>query len=74
MTKVVILAGGKGTRFSEKTIKRPKPLIEVGKSPLIWHIMKHYSKFSHTDFIVLAGYKHKLFNQEFKNQNIKIGI
>ncbi len=77
MTKVVILAGGKGTRFSEKTIKRPKPLIEVGKSPLIWHIMKHYSKFSHTDFIVLAGYKHKLFNQEFKkskykNWNVKV--
>ena len=66
MTKVLILAGGKGTRFSEKTIKQPKPLIRINQRPLIWYIMKHYSKFNLNDFIVLSGYKHKLFNREFK--------
>ena len=48
MTKVLILAGGKGTRFSEKTIKKPKPLIEIGKNSLIWHIMNQYSNFNLT--------------------------
>jgi glucose-1-phosphate cytidylyltransferase len=77
MTKVLILAGGKGTRFSEKTIKKPKPLIEIGKNSLIWHIMNQYSNFNLTDFIVLAGYKYKEFYKEFKkskykNWNIKV--
>ena len=62
MTKVLILAGGKGTRFSEKTIKQPKPLIKIGKSPIIWHIMKQYSNFGLTDFIIL------------KKINIRIGV
>ena len=77
MTKVLILAGGKGTRFSEKTIKQPKPLINIARRPLIWYIMKHYSNFNLKDFIVLSGYKHKLFNKEFKKShynkwNIKV--
>ena len=77
MTKVLILAGGKGTRFSEKTIKQPKPLIRVGARPLIWYIMKHYSNFNLKEFIILSGYKSKAFNQEFKKKcydgwNIKI--
>ena len=71
MTKVLILSGGKGTRFSEKTIKKPKPLIEIGRSPLIWHIMKQYSNFNLTDFIVLAGYKYKEFHKEFKKSKYK---
>ena len=69
MTKVLILAGGKGTRFSEKTIKQPKPLINIARRPLIWYIMKHYSNFNLKDFIVLSGYKHKLFNKEFKTED-----
>lgn len=71
MTKVLILAGGKGTRFSEKTIKQPKPLIKIGKSPIIWHIMKQYSNFGLTDFIILAGYKYKEFHKEFKKNKYK---
>ena len=55
--KVVILAGGKGTRISEYTKSIPKPMIEVGKKPLIVHIMQHYAKFGFKDFIVAAGYK-----------------
>lgn len=71
MTKVLILAGGKGTRFSEKTIKQPKPLIKIGRNPLIWHIMSHYSNYDLTDFIVLAGYKYKEFYKEFKKYKYK---
>ena len=71
MTKVLILAGGKGTRFSEKTIRQPKPLIKVGSRPLIWYIMKHYSNFNLKDFIVLSGYKSKAFNKEFKKKYYK---
>ena len=66
MTKVLILAEGKGPG-PEKTIKQPKPLINIARRPLIWYIMKHYSNFNLKDFIVLSGYKHKLFNKEFKN-------
>lgn len=77
MNKVLILAGGKGTRFFEKTINQPKPLIKIRRKPLIWYIMNHYSRFNLKNFIVLAGYKHKLFNKEFKNPlynkwNIKV--
>jgi len=55
--KVVILAGGFGTRLSELTHSIPKPMVEVGNIPLIFHIMNHYSKFQHCEFIIATGYK-----------------
>ena len=68
MSKVVILAGGKGLRFGEETKKKPKPLISIGPSPLIWYIMNHYSNYNLKDFIVLVGYKYLHFVKEFKKK------
>ena len=65
--KVVILAGGKGTRISEESINKPKPLIEIGTKPIIWHIMKHYSQFGLNDFIICCGYKGYLLKEYFVN-------
>ena len=53
--KVVILAGGLGTRISEESIIRPKPLVEIGGKPIIWHIMKHYSYYGYNDFIIATN-------------------
>jgi len=73
--KVVILAGGKGTRLFEETITKPKPLVKIGNYPIIWHIMKIYSKYGFNDFVVCTGYKHKLLEKFFtslsENWNIK---
>lgn len=55
--KVVILAGGYGTRISEESHLKPKPMIEIGERPVLWHIMKHYSSFGYNDFIICLGYK-----------------
>ena len=55
--KVAILAGGLGTRLSEETTVRPKPMVEIGKHPILWHIMMHYSTFGFTDFVIALGYK-----------------
>ena len=55
--KVVILAGGLGTRLAEETLIKPKPMIEIGGMPIIWHIMKHYAKYGFNDFIICGGYK-----------------
>jgi glucose-1-phosphate cytidylyltransferase len=55
--KVAILAGGVGSRLSEETHLKPKPMVEVGGIPIIWHIMKHYAHFSHKDFYIALGYK-----------------
>lgn len=55
--KVVILAGGFGTRISEESHLKPKPMIEIGGAPILWHIMKYYSHYGYTDFIVCCGYK-----------------
>ena len=55
--KVVILAGGYGTRISEESHLKPKPMIEIGEKPILWHIMKIYSHFGHRDFVVCLGYK-----------------
>ncbi|WP_413385400.1 sugar phosphate nucleotidyltransferase [Bacillus velezensis] len=63
--KVVILAGGKGTRLSELTEKTPKPLIKIGGEALIIHIMNHYSSYGYNDFIVCLGYKNKEFKDFF---------
>jgi len=55
--KAVILAGGLGTRITEETVVRPKPMVEIGGKPLLWHIMKHYSAHGIDDFVVCLGYK-----------------
>ena len=70
LMKVVILAGGFGTRFSEETISRPKPMVEIGRSPIIWHIMKIYSHYGFNDFIVCLGYKGYSIKEYFSNYMI----
>ena len=65
--KVVILAGGLGTRISEETSARPKPMVEIGGRPILWHIMKIYSAFGVTDFIVCLGYKGYMIKEYFAN-------
>ena len=55
--KVVLLAGGFGTRISEESQYKPKPMIEIGGMPILWHIMKEYSYYGHNDFINSDGYK-----------------
>lgn len=55
--KVVILAGGKGTRLTEETEMRPKPMVEIGGRPILWHIMKHYAHYGFTEFVIALGYK-----------------
>jgi glucose-1-phosphate cytidylyltransferase len=64
--QVVILCGGKGTRLSEKTELIPKPLVEVGGKPILWHIMKIYASYGHKDFILCLGYKSHLIEEYFK--------
>jgi glucose-1-phosphate cytidylyltransferase len=65
--KTVILAGGLGTRISEETHLKPKPMIEIGGKPILWHIMKIYSSFGINDFIVCAGYKGYIIKEYFSN-------
>ena len=63
--KTVILAGGKGTRISEESVIRPKPMIEIGGMPILWHIMKIYSFYGFNDFIICAGYKQHMIKEWF---------
>ena len=63
--KVVLLAGGFGTRISEESAYKPKPLIDIGGMPILWHIMKEYAWYGHTDFIICAGYKQQIIKQWF---------
>lgn len=63
--KVVILAGGMGTRFSEETLIRPKPMIEVGNKPILWHIMNTYSVYGQNEFIICCGYKGHMIKDYF---------
>lgn len=65
--KAVILAGGFGTRISEETHLRPKPMIEIGGKPLLWHLMKHYSFYGIDEFIVCCGYKGYMIKEYFSN-------
>lgn len=65
--KVVILAGGLGTRLSEETELRPKPMVEIGGRPLLWHIMKGYSSFGFNEFIICLGYKGYYIKEYFSN-------
>ncbi|MFT7098317.1 MAG: glucose-1-phosphate cytidylyltransferase [Rickettsiales bacterium] len=86
-TKAVILAGGKGTRIAEESATRPKPMIEIGGKPILWHIMKIYDAYGIKDFIICAGHKqhfikeyfanYKLFSSDFTikiDQGMQIGI
>src|SRR5688572_20863253 len=65
--KVVILAGGLGTRISEETVIKPKPMIEIGGKPIIWHIMKIYSTYGFNEFVVCLGYKGHFIKEYFIN-------
>jgi glucose-1-phosphate cytidylyltransferase len=65
--KAIILAGGRGTRLSEETQVKPKPLVEASGHPLIWHIMQNYAQYGITEFIVLAGYKGQQIREYFAN-------
>ncbi|MBT3737794.1 MAG: glucose-1-phosphate cytidylyltransferase [Candidatus Marinimicrobia bacterium] len=65
--KVVILAGGFGTRLSEETDIKPKPMVEIGGKPILWHIMKSYSNYGFNDFIILLGYKGYIIKEFFSN-------
>ena len=63
--KVVILAGGLGTRISEESHLRPKPMIEIGEAPILWHIMKIYSSFGFNEFVICCGYKGYVIKEYF---------
>ena len=63
--KVVILAGGFGTRISEESHLKPKPMIEIGEKPIPWHIMKEYSAYGINEFIICAGYKQHVIKEWF---------
>ncbi|MFA6433334.1 MAG: glucose-1-phosphate cytidylyltransferase [Elusimicrobiales bacterium] len=65
--KVVILAGGMGTRLSEETDLKPKPMVEIGEKPMLWHIMKLYSHYGFNDFIICLGYKGYMIKEYFAN-------
>ena len=65
--KVLILAGGLGSRLSEETTLKPKPMVEIGGKPILWHIMKIYSFYGYNDFIILCGYKGYMIKEYFAN-------
>jgi glucose-1-phosphate cytidylyltransferase len=67
MTKAVILAGGLGTRIAEESLLRPKPLVEIGGRPILWHVMKIYAHHGVTDFIICLGYKGYMIKEYFAN-------
>ena len=63
--KVVLLAGGFGTRFAEQSEYKPKPMIEIGGMPILWHIMKEYSYYGYNEFVICAGYKQHVIKEWF---------
>ena len=69
--KIIILAGGLGTRLGEETKKKPKPMINIGKDPIILHIINIYKNFNHNEFLIAGGYKINLIKQYFKKKKIK---
>ena len=69
-TKAVILAGGRGSRISEETDSKPKPMVEIGGRPILWHIMKIYAQHGITDFIICLGYKGDKIKDYFYNYNL----
>lgn len=69
--KAVIFAGGLGTRISEETSIRPKPMVEIGQRPILWHIMKTYSHYGINDFVICCGYKGEVIKEYFVNYKMK---
>ncbi len=69
--KVVILAGGYGTRIAEETDEKPKPMVLLGNKPIIWHIMKYYASFGHKEFIICCGYKGEIIKNYFLKNSSK---
>lgn len=65
LSKVIILAGGFGSRLSEETAVRPKPMVEIGGQPMLWHIMRHYAEHGLTDFVICLGYKGDVIKEWF---------
>ncbi|PZA06424.1 MULTISPECIES: glucose-1-phosphate cytidylyltransferase [unclassified Meiothermus] len=65
--KVVILAGGAGSRLSEETLLKPKPMVEIGNMPILWHIMRHYAHYGFTDFVIALGYKGEYIKKWFSD-------
>ena len=65
--KVIILAGGLGTRLSEETLLKPKPMVEIGGFPILWHIMKIYSFYGFNEFVIALGYKGDIIKEYFLN-------
>ena len=63
--KVVILAGGRGTRISEESVIKPKPMVEIGGVPILWHIMKSYADYGFNEFVVCCGYKGQIIKDYF---------
>lgn len=72
--KVVILAGGKGTRLAEFTHRIPKPMVTVGSKPILEHLINYYISFGFKDFIIASGYKHKVINNYFKKKKFSANI
>ena len=68
--KVIVLAGGRGTRISEESMTRPKPLVEVGGKPLLWHILNIYSAHGFKDFLIASGYKGEMIKEYFHNSQM----
>src|SRR3712207_5719941 len=71
--KVVLLAGGFGTRLSEESHLKPKPMVEIGGKPILWHIMKCYSHFGLSDFVVCLGYRGYVIKEYFANYYLHMG-
>ena len=69
--KVIIMCGGKGTRLREETAIKPKPMVEIGGRPVLWHIMSIYARFGYKDFILPLGYKGEVIKQYFHDYNIR---
>lgn len=71
--KVVLLAGGRGTRLAEETAIRPKPMVEIGGQPILWHIMQHYAAYGFCDFLVASGYKGEMIRDYFQRLGMAVG-
>ena len=72
--KVVILAGGFGTRISEESVLKPKPMVEIGDKPILWHIMKLYSYYGYNEFVICCGYKQHMIKEWFADYYLHILI
>lgn len=71
--KVAILAGGAGTRLAEETVSRPKPMVEIGGRPILWHIMQHYTSYGHSEFAIALGYKGHMIRDFFVHEAATAG-